>query len=295
MDETDAAAESDALVEYGIDDRPPLKRSVLLGVQHYLTMIGANIAVPLLLLKAMGAMPAQAEAKFIGTFFVVSGLATLAQTTIGNRYPIVQGAPFSMLTPAIAVIGSATVLDGLATWESQLLFLQGAIITAGLAEVAIGYFGLVGKIRESLSPVVVAPVVTLIGLSLFSVGDITSPPNNWYMLGLTVVLIVAFSQSLDRHSRIFDLSPILLRIVAAWLIAAIGLIPSVDPAYFHLSQLSVDTAVAVPYPLQWGSLGSNSPLRSGCSPVCSPRSSSHSPTITPSPHGWRRCPFQTAH
>ncbi len=37
--------------------------------------------------------------RFVGTFFVVSGIATLVQTTLGNRYPIVQGATFSMLAP----------------------------------------------------------------------------------------------------------------------------------------------------------------------------------------------------
>jgi len=36
-------------------------------------------------------MPTGVTARFVGTFFVVSGIATLAQTTFGNRYPLVQG------------------------------------------------------------------------------------------------------------------------------------------------------------------------------------------------------------
>jgi len=258
MGETENTDERDSLVEYGIEDRPPLSRSILLGLQHYLTMIGANIAVPLILIGALGgdAMPATAQAKFIGTFFVVSGIATLAQTTLGNRYPIVQGAPFSMLAPAIAILAAAPMLSGMAGWEAKLLFLQGAIITAGLAEVLIGYLGLVGKIREYLSPVVVAPVVALIGLSLFSTADITSATNNWYLLGLTLLLIVVFSQYLDRVSRVFDLYPVLLGIVGAWLIAAVGsaagLIPAGDPAAIDFTELTAETLVSVPYPLQWG-------------------------------------------
>ncbi|MFB6202499.1 MAG: uracil-xanthine permease family protein [Halorhabdus sp.] len=255
MSETDTVDDRDALVAYGIDDRPPLSRSVLLGIQHYLTMIGANIAVPLILADLMG-MPAGVTAKFVGTFFVVSGIATLAQTTFGNRYPIVQGAPFSMLAPAIAIVTTEATIQGMPSWNAKLLFLQGAIVTAALAEVAIGYFGLVGKIREYLSPVVVAPVVALIGLSLFSAGDITSATNNWYLLGLTLLLIVAFSQYLDRVSRVFDLFPILLGIAGAWLVAAlasaVGLLPAGDPAYLNFSQITTDTIVYVPYPLQWG-------------------------------------------
>ncbi|MFC6726796.1 solute carrier family 23 protein, partial [Halobium palmae] len=94
-------------VEYGVEDRPPLGESALLGVQHYLTMVGANIAVPLILAGALG-MPSEILPRFVGTFFVVSGVATLAQTTFGNRYPIVQGAPFSMLASALAVVGVVT-------------------------------------------------------------------------------------------------------------------------------------------------------------------------------------------
>jgi xanthine/uracil permease len=249
--------ESDALVEYGIDDRPPLVESVLLGVQHYLTMIGANIAVPLILAGLMG-MPTAVTAKFVGTFFVVSGLATLAQTTIGNRYPIVQGAPFSMLAPGIAIVTSEVALAGVPDWNAKLLFLQGAIITAALAEVAIGYLGLVGKIREYLSPVVVAPVVALIGLSLFSAPQITSPENNWYLLLLTLGLIVVFSQYLGGRSRLFGLFPILLGIATAWLVAAVlslpavGVIPPGDPGYIDFSQVFEVDPVFVVYPLQWG-------------------------------------------
>ncbi len=249
-------SDSSALVEYGIEDRPPLGRSILLGAQHYLTMIGANIAVPLLLASAMG-MPTDATAKFIGTFFVVSGLATLAQTTFGNRYPIVQGAPFSMLAPGLAIVTTEVAVAGLPTWNAKLLFLQGAIITAALVEVAIGYFGLVGKLREYLSPVVVAPVVTLIGLSLFSAPQITAATNNWYLLLLTLGLIVLFSQYLDRRSPIFNLFPVLLGIAGAWIVAAVasvtGVIPASDPGFIDFGQVTnVESALYIPYPLQWG-------------------------------------------
>jgi len=104
-----APQESD-FVEYSIEDKPPPLESILFGFQHYLTMIGSTIAIPLVLIGAIqgagGSMPASAQAQLIGTFFVVSGVATLAQTTIGNRYPIVQGGTFSMIAPAIAIIGA---------------------------------------------------------------------------------------------------------------------------------------------------------------------------------------------
>jgi xanthine/uracil permease len=49
--------EEASFVEYGIEDKPPLGESIFLGVQHYLTMIGATVAIPLILAGAME-MPA---------------------------------------------------------------------------------------------------------------------------------------------------------------------------------------------------------------------------------------------
>ena len=219
-------AEQSDFVEYGIDDKPPLGESILLGIQHYLTMIGATIAIPLVLAGAMampgsgapGAPPGTETAKLIGTFFVVSGVATLAQTTLGNRYPIVQGGTFSMLAPALAIIGVIASNGG--GWETMILELQGAVIVAGVAEVLIGYFGIMGWLKRHMGPIVIAPVIALIGLSLFSVGQITSATQNWWLLGLTVLLIVAFSQYLNDYNRAFRLFPVLLALVAAWLVAA---------------------------------------------------------------------------
>ncbi|MFB6103274.1 MAG: solute carrier family 23 protein, partial [Haloplanus sp.] len=181
-------------VEYGIEDKPPLPTSILLGVQHYLTMVGANVAVPLILAGALG-MPESVIPRFVGTFFVVSGIAMLAQTTFGNRYPIVQGAPFSMLAPALAVIGvvQASTPAGPA-WEAALLQLQGAIIVAAVVEVAVGYFGLLGRLRAYISPVIIAPTIALIGLALFNTPQVTAASGNWWLLGLTLGLIVLFSQ-----------------------------------------------------------------------------------------------------
>ena len=249
--------DSGSLVQYGIEDKPPLKTSLLLGVQHYLTMVGANIAVPLILAAALG-MPEAIVPRFVGTFFVVSGIATLAQTTIGNRYPIVQGAPFSMLAPALAIVGVVTASppEGIEAWRAALVQLQGAIIVAALAEVAVGYFGLIGRLRRFLSPVVIAPVIALIGLSLFNSPDITTATQNWWLTGFTLIAIVGFSQYLDVNAKLFELFPVLLGIVAAWLVAAIlsiaGVFGPEASGYVDLASVAAADPVHLIYPLQWG-------------------------------------------
>jgi xanthine/uracil permease len=222
--------EEASFVEYGIEDKPPLGESIFLGVQHYLTMIGATVAIPLILAGLME-MPAAETARLVGTFFVVSGVATLAQTTIGNRYPIVQGGTFALLAPAIAII----VAHG-GPWEATILQLQGAIIAAAIVQVALGYSGLLGKLKYYLSPVVIAPVIVLIGLSLIDVGEVTSVEQNWWLLGLTLFLIILFSQYLDQYNRYAKLFPVLLGIATAWILAGILTAAGVYTADSHVTE-----------------------------------------------------------
>ena len=83
-------------IKYTVTDVPPLPQSIMLGVQHYLTMFGSTVAIPLVLSGPLGiADEPAAIAWLIGTMFFVSGITTLLQTTIGNRLPLVQGGTFS--------------------------------------------------------------------------------------------------------------------------------------------------------------------------------------------------------
>ena len=245
------SVEQSSDVEYGVDERPPMVESALLGLQHYLTMVGANIAVPLALATAMG-MPAEYQPLYIGTFFVVSGGGTLLQTVVGNRYPIVQGATFSMLAPALAIIGFV----GTGNWEQAILALQGAIIVGGLVEIVFGYLGVMGWLKRYLSPVVIAPTIALIGLSLFSAPQVAAAQQAWWLLGLTVLLIVGFSQYVDDAHRVFRLYPVLLGIAVAWVLATglsvVGVIPASSPAFVDLSVVANASLIQVPAPLQWG-------------------------------------------
>ena len=64
--------------------------------------------------------------------------------------------------------------------NSQLLQMQGAIIVASLFEVLIGVTGLIGLLLRYIGPLTVAPVVTLIGLSLFDAAVVFAA-KNWYI------------------------------------------------------------------------------------------------------------------
>ena len=87
-------AEHKTSLLYSIDDNPPRLETIILGLQHYLTMFGSTVAIPLLLAPALGIVDPVEKGWLIATMFFVSGITTLLQTTWGNRLPIVQGGTF---------------------------------------------------------------------------------------------------------------------------------------------------------------------------------------------------------
>ena len=63
-------------MNYTVTDVPPLGTSLLLGLQHYLTMLGATVLIPLIVCPAMGAN-GQQTAQVISSIFFVSGINTV--------------------------------------------------------------------------------------------------------------------------------------------------------------------------------------------------------------------------
>ena len=239
---------------YGIEDKPPLATSIALGFQHYLTMFGSTVAVPLILAGALGADASQL-AQLICTIFFVSGIATLLQTTLGNRLPVVQGATFSFLAPTFAILGMAE-LQG-AGFEVRMQHVQGAIIAGALVEIALGYSGLVGKFLRLISPVVIAPTIALIGLALFKFGATSQGAGAHWPIGiLTIGLIILFSQYLRKTARVFRMYPVLLGIVGAWgicvILSATGVFAKGHPSHASFEQFQAAPLFSMPLPFQWG-------------------------------------------
>ena len=247
-------AQPDHNLIYGIEDKPPPGLSLALGFQHYLTMFGSTVAIPLIMAKPLGIdKDPEQLAALIGTMFFVSGIATLLQTTWGNRLPIIQGGTFSFLTPAIAVCGMAGMAD--AGFEVRMQAVQGAIILGSLVEIVLGFSGLVGKMTRFVGPITIAPTIALIGLSLYPFGA-PEAGKHWPIGGLTIVLIILFSQVLRRTHRIFELFPVLLGMGGAWIVAGIctstGYFGPEHPAYTDMSKLAAAPWIRVPMPFQWG-------------------------------------------
>ncbi len=238
---------------YSIDDEPPLAETAALGLQHYLTMFGSTVAIPLILSEPLGITDPVALGQLIATMFFVSGITTLLQVTWGNRLPIVQGGTFSFLGPTFVICGMAGMSE--VGWEVRMQHVQGAIILGAIVEIALGASGLIGKTLKYVGPITIAPTIALIGLALFKFGAPVAG-KDWWMGGLTIVLIIAFSQYLRTRARAFELYPILLAIVGAWAVSIALTMAGVFPEG-HASHASFDNLknapwVRIPTPFQWG-------------------------------------------
>jgi uracil-xanthine permease len=233
---------------YSLEDKPPFGHAVILALQHALTMFGSTVAIPLLFGPALWPVDGAASAELqvdqaltqsrniailISSVMLCSGIATLIQSTFGSRLPIIQGVSFSFITAFFGIIGACAANPETADGATMMRYIAGAVIVGAAFEMFIGFSGLMGALRRALSPVVVGPVIMLIGLALFQHGA-PKAGTHWPTSGLTIFLVILFSLVLSRRSSFFRMFPMLLAIVTAcavcWLFTAMGTFGPDHPA-----------------------------------------------------------------
>ncbi|MFP5346828.1 MAG: nucleobase:cation symporter-2 family protein [Actinomycetes bacterium] len=142
------------------DERLPIGRSYVFGVQHILTMYGGVIAVPLIIGGAAGLSGEQIGVLISAALFI-SGLATLLQTLgvpfFGSQLPLVQGTSFASVSTLIAIVNGG----------GGLRSAFGAIIVSGVIGLALSPF--FSQIIRFFPPVVTGSIITVIGISLLPV------------------------------------------------------------------------------------------------------------------------------
>lgn len=263
-------------VIYSLDDNPPTLRTITLAIQHVLTMFGSTVAVPLIfgpllwpvdpslppeLVATLTSIQLTNTALLISSVMLCSGIATFLQSTFGSRLPIIQGVSFSFLAAFFGIVASVQATEGpqwsLVTsggasaeavaemvdrWQAcgamGMRTIAGAIILGGILEAFVGFSGAMGQIRKILSPVVIGPVIMLIGLALYQVGAPVAA-SQWQIAILTMVLVILFSLVLSRSVRFFQLFPmlaaILISVGVCGGLSVAGVFPAGSPGYLDLS------------------------------------------------------------
>ena len=137
-----------------VNEKPPILKWVLLSLQHVFAMFGATILVPILVNTASGS-----EVLSIPVALISSGIGTLIYIICTRgKSPVYLGSSFAFISPMIV---------GFAKSGKSSIFT--AIMAVGLVYVLVALIiKLVGKkwINKLLPPIVVGPMIMIIGLSL---------------------------------------------------------------------------------------------------------------------------------
>lgn len=270
-------------MKYELRDTPGLVPIGLYGFQHFISLLGSLILIPLVIVPAMGG-DHEDTAMVVSTVLFVSGVTTLLHTSFGSRLPLIQGPSFVYLAPALAIIKSPEFqgLNG-NNFKHIMKELQGAIIIASAFQAILGYSGLMSLFLRLINPVVVSPTIAAVGLSFYSYGF--PLVGTCLELGtVQILLVIIFSLYLRKISvfghRIFLIYAVPLGLAITW--AAAFLLTEAGAYSYkgcdinvpasntisercrkHLPRMQhcrVDTSHALnsspwfrfPYPLQWG-------------------------------------------
>ena len=190
-------------------------QKVVVGAQFLFVAFGATVLVPLLI----GLDPSVA--------LLAAGVGTLIfHAVTKGKVPIFLGSSFAFIAPII----KATELYG---QPGTLFGLIGVGLVYGLMSLMIRLRG-VGFISRLFPPVVIGPVIMLIGLSLASTG-VDMAKTNWALAIislLTTVVITLFGKGLLKLIPIF--AGIVVGYVISIILGHVDFQPVLDAKWFAL-------------------------------------------------------------
>ncbi|HZZ05594.1 nucleobase:cation symporter-2 family protein [Paraburkholderia sp.] len=227
-----------------VDEKLPLPRLGILGLQHLLAMYAGAVTVPLVLAGALG-LSRDATIALINADLIAGGLVSIIQSlgvgAFGIRYPMMMGVTFVAIGPMIAIgLNPALGLQGI----------FGAVIVAGIVGLLLA--PLMARLLRYFPPVVTGSVILVIGVSLMGVGihysgggygvpDFGRPAY----IGIAAFVLLAIV-AISRYANGFVANvSVLLGILLGFLLAfAVG--------FVKLDGLAEAPWFAMVYPFQFG-------------------------------------------
>ena len=231
-----------------VDERPEFGQWVGLSLQHMFSMFGSTVLVPIL----VGLNP--------GIALFSSGVGTLMYLLITrHKIPAYMGSSFSFIVPMMALMKS-TGYPGIA---------QGTIAVGCVYLLVSLIVTMIGSdwIDRVLPPIVVSPIVMVIGLSLASTAAKDATLNGTHydlryfaVAMLTLLVTIAFNMFCKGF---LGLIPILLGIVCGYVIAClfgiVDLAPVAAAHWFSLPDFQVPFVTYQPH-FYWGAILSMAPI-----------------------------------
>ncbi|KAK8647141.1 hypothetical protein V6N13_120896 [Hibiscus sabdariffa] len=254
-------------LQYCIHSNPSWPQALLLAFQHYIVNLGTTVLIANTFVYRMGGHHGD-KARVIQVLLFMSGINTLLQTLFGSRLPTVMGVSFAYTLPLLSIINDYTD-EAFASEHDRFVHgirtIQGSLIVSSFVTIILGYGRAWGELTRFFSPIVVVPVVSLVGLGLFTRGFPLL--GNCVEIGLPMLILLIISQQyLKRlHSRahvILERFALLFCIGIIWAFAAIL---TVAGAYNNVKNATKQSCrtdrsflissapwIRIPYPFQWG-------------------------------------------
>ncbi len=216
---------------YDTHEKPPVAKWIILAIQHVFAMFGATILVPLLVNQQAGT-----EVLTIPVALVASGIGTLIYILCTKgKSPVYLGSSFAYIGP----IAIAATKGGLSAFVTGIV---GAGLIYVLFALLIKIFGK-NWIDKLLPPVIVGPMIMIIGLSLASsaIGQIGIGADSvfkWQNLVVALVSFLVTAITAVGAKGFFKVIPFLIGIVSGYLSAVIlGMVdftPVIEASFFEL-------------------------------------------------------------
>ena len=198
----------------GIDDKIPVGKSIVLGLQHILSM--DLYIMPLILGGAIGLQGGNLSF-FLQMSFFACGIATLLQSGMFMKYPIAQGPSYVPLG-ALCMIGATM---GIPT-------MIGSLIPGALIVILLGVTKLFSKfIRKAIPPFIGGIIILIVGLTLVptAVTGVFSTTGNLTVNAISgsvtfvVLLLSMVLQYCLKNSGLLHMCSVIIALVVGTLVA----------------------------------------------------------------------------
>jgi xanthine permease XanP len=254
MSDTSLETESNAELIYGLHERPPLRLSLFVALQHVLAVFVGIVTPPLIIARALH-LPEVDVSFLVSMALLVSGVGTMLQTrtlgAVGSGLLSIQGTSFVFVGPIISLAASVTAAGG--SQRQALGVVLGVCAVASLVPIIMSPF--LRWATRIITPLVTGIVVTLIGLTLVEVG-ITSMGGGFDAthdgsfgsasnLGLAVIVIVLIVMLNGSKRAWLRMTSIVLGLAGGYAVALLA-------GKVALSNLHTVPWFAVPTPFRYG-------------------------------------------
>lgn len=219
-----------------VNEKPPIATWIILAIQHVFAMFGATILVPILVNAGAGE-----TVLTIPVALVTSGIGTLIYILCTKgKSPVYLGSSFAFIAPIAAA------------------YVKGGISGAMTGVVAVGIIYVIfaiivrfigkGWIDKLLPPIVIGPMIMIIGLGLApsaisQIGLGTGEEIAWKGVFVALVSFLVTAMVAVRGKGFLKIIPFLVGILSGYIAAVcVGLVdfaPVLEASFFSIPQFMI--------------------------------------------------------